>query len=215
MKLVVVANQKGGEGKTTVAVNLAAQLAASQRVLVVDLDPQGSVAHWNAAAERANRPLPFDTTATSDAGVLPRLRGAAYDWVIVDSPGKLGADATAAAVAVADFVVLPTTSVAPVTLMPLLETIDRLVKPAGIPYAVVLNRLDPRASNDGAEAETAFEKLNIPYFKTTVRSYKAHQTASGSGLTSYDFAKTRSEAKAALDFTNLATEIKERLNAQN
>jgi cellulose biosynthesis protein BcsQ len=96
-------------------------------------------------------------------------------------------------------------------LMPLVETIERLIKPAGKPYALVLNRIDPRATSDEDDAKHAFTQLGLPHLNTTVRSYKAHQTASGTGLTSKSYARTRSEVKATKDFEQLTTELLTRI----
>lgn len=60
-RVLCIANQKGGVGKTTTAVNLAATLAAAQRrTLLIDLDPQGSATSGLGARDLAERPTTYD-----------------------------------------------------------------------------------------------------------------------------------------------------------
>ncbi len=113
--VITVAQQKGGAGKTTLAANLAAALAPTRRVAVLDIDPQGSLARWHAI--RLARPVPAAALAFSDlsgwrlAGELERLRRG-HDVVIVDSPPVIDSDARRA-IRGADLVVVPVQPSAP------------------------------------------------------------------------------------------------------
>lgn len=104
MPIITIASQKGGSGKTTLATNIAAALqAVGERVLVIDADPQRSALGWGEGGAA-------DVIAATAAMLTPaRLAAltASYGWVIIDTPPRLG-DATLAAAAAADVVLVPT-----------------------------------------------------------------------------------------------------------
>lgn len=85
MQVIAIANQKGGVGKTTIAMQLGAALSRRHRVLVVDVDRQRSTVWW---AENMRDTLPFDFAGDQNPRVLGRLRELQvdYDYILVDTP---------------------------------------------------------------------------------------------------------------------------------
>ena len=80
MRVILVANPKGGSGKTTLSINLAGYLAASgQRVAILDLDRQKSTTQW--LASRDARLPKID--------LLTQKQGEASGWLVIDSPAAL------------------------------------------------------------------------------------------------------------------------------
>jgi len=106
---VALLQQKGGSGKTTLAVNLAAAAhLAGRRTLVIDMDRQASAFDWS-AARRDGSPLDGLAVVKADKAIaLPRFREIArgYDVVFLDGPPRLG-DITQSAAIAADIAVMP------------------------------------------------------------------------------------------------------------
>ncbi len=109
-KVIAILNQKGGTSKTTTATNLASCLTVKHgfRVLLVDLDQQGSATDWAAARGEASDDagvIPTVSMGKALARDLPRVAGG-YDYVVIDGVPQIS-ELTAAAIRAADAVLIP------------------------------------------------------------------------------------------------------------
>lgn len=202
-KLLVVLNGKGGVGKTTTAINLAAAFAEHCPVLLVDADPQGSATWW---AERNTQGMGFDLAKESNPTLLKDLqRVQGYEWAIVDTPPALESKTLAAVVSVADYLILPTPP-APMDLSVLIETVKQKVTPAKVAHRVLLTRVDPRSVGEALDAQNTLNEMGIPACKAFIRAYKAHERAALEGVSIFQW-RGKNGREARKDYRNAADEV--------
>lgn len=100
MKVWSIISQKGGSGKTTLALHLAIAAAQDLKVLVIDLDPQQSAERWHAIRQRTTGSKDDPSIAAGPYTKLPEMlriaRKLGADLVLIDTPPKLDKAITAA-----------------------------------------------------------------------------------------------------------------------
>lgn len=206
MKTIALVCQKGGVGKTTLAVNLAvcAHLA-HKRVALIDIDPQASAADWNAERPADKRLDVVRTDISQLQAALAAAKARAVDIALIDTPGRIETTAAAAA-RLADFVLIPTRPVF-FDLKASAATIQ-IAQASGTPFTVLFN-LAPRGHITVEESRAVLEGCNIPVLADVIHNYAAfYHAAQGSSVFEYD-----PDGPAAEEIKSLFNTLKKVINA--
>ena len=190
MLTITVSSLKGGVGKSTLTLNLAAALhRAGHRALIVDADPQGSCVVWAAKAAELEHDGP-PVVAIGGKTLRRDLAqvGQGFDVVVIDSPPRMALEARAAMLA-ADLVLMPVTPGAP-DVWALAETVDvleeaRQARPELL-AAVVLNKLSKTAI--ATATRTALAGLGVPLLDAALGQRVAFAEAFAVGQGAVDYA---------------------------
>ena len=201
-RIITVAQQKGGSGKTTIAVNLAVALRArGHRVALLDTDPQGSLGRWfmeRLARGIEDEGIEFSTSSAWGASYESEKLKKRFDYVIIDTPPKIDSDLRPA-LRGADLVVVPVAS-SQVDLWATEGVLD-LARREKCDTLIVLNRTRPNTRLTGDVALGAAE-LGAEVADAQLANRVAYAETLGQGLGAGESSRNaaaRAEIDALLD----------------
>lgn len=196
MKILAIIAQKGGSGKTTVAVHMAVCAARQKlRTAIIDLDPQGSAFDWNESREDGDKLDAVRASPGQLAALLKQARAAGADLVIVDTAPHSDS-AAAIAAQLADFVLMPCRP-ARFDLKAIGAT-AQIAKLAKTPAAVVINAA-PRGKL-AEEARAALEQQGITVMDAVLQQRAAYSHAVIDGRSVHEY---EPDGKAAWEIDTL------------
>ena len=207
MKIIGVVQVKGGAGRSTVATNIAGELAKTYQTALIDCDmPQGSASSWAALRTTWNPGLMVETVANHRGPVatVERLKPHA-EYLVLDGPPRL-AEMTRAILVLADLCLVPIgASAAEVWATSDLRTlIDDAAKVRRVNARLIWTRFrayTTLAQELSVEAEKA---LGLVALKTTLGYRVAYAEALGQGRT----AAEAQDPQAKAEVKNLLGEVK-------
>ncbi len=193
MRAILVANPKGGCGKTTLATNLAGYLAGqNQRVVMWDLDRQKSSLNWLAL-----RPadLPMITRLSSDRDDVNPKIPESNDWLVLDSPAAMHGKNLAHALKLADKVIVPVQP-SVFDMAASRDFLDRLIEEKTVRkhksyIGIVGMRVDPR-THAAATLEKFLDQYDLPVL-TYLRDTMVYVNAAFNGKSIFDLPRSQSE----------------------
>lgn len=174
--IITVASFKGGVGKTTTAVHLAAYFQRLDKTVLIDGDPNRSSSAWAARGS-----LPFEVADEAMTAKVAR----AYEHLIFDTAARPDPDVLKVLADGCDVLVIPTTADG-LSFDALMLTVDALRNIEAARYRILITMSPPKPARDGEIARDALREQGLPVFGTTIRHLKAFKTAGTQGIPVYD-----------------------------
>lgn len=205
-RIITVTSLKGGAGKTTTALHIAAYHQQFSSTLLVDADPNRSLREWVARGKG----LPFQVISEAS---LAKEAGK-FETIIIDTKGRPERDDLNDMIVGSDLIIVPCPPDAQaVATLRMLFTQFKTLDATN--YRVLLVNVPPLPQRDGEEYRALLKDLRIPTFSRNIRSLKAFKRASVQGCTVDQVTDDRRRHLGWFDYEEIGKEIDEILAERN
>lgn len=198
MATVALIGNKGGTGKTTLALNLGSGLLRRAPTVLLDADPQRSALQWHANSDGG---VPEVVGASDELETQIERARDRYANVVIDCPPSILAPQLRAALNVCDLAVVPVQP-SPVDLWAnasVGEAVEEMRRVNhGLSAVLVVNQLEPRTILSRL-ARDAMAELNLPAAQTSIRRRAVYRWSAMEGKSVYQMGKRGSAAAAEMD----------------
>ena len=199
MPIIAIVGNKGGAGKTTLSVNLAAGISQKSSISVIDADPQGSSLQWRAiAGDNVHFPVYAPTFSLKQQAQSYAKKN---DFVLIDCPPSVQAPQTISVLEFADIALIPVQP-SPIDLWATVHT-EKAVAEAretnpDLKALLIINQLESRTTLSKLVREVLNE-IDLPVAETAVRRRAIYRNSALEGKSVYGVGKRGADAMEELN----------------
>lgn len=198
--LIAMMGNKGGTGKTTLAVNMAVGLMRRAPCALLDLDPQRSAWQWSRIAERAAHAAHVYECHGDMGEVVANLKER-YQYVVLDCPPSVHAQETRDALRLCDHALVPVQP-SPMDLWATLSVVEAVNAArrdhSRLQARIVLNQLETQTVLS-RDIRAVIDEVGLPVLRNDVRRRAIYRNAMAEGKTVFDMGGAGREAAAEIE----------------